>query len=329
MNPVPSPNPSAALPAVLHERRGALLPAAAVLAVFVLTALLGMVVDLDAASVPKPAFDRMTLPGYPDRISMKEAASVAESGMWWLCLTVMLWVVTLGTVGVCGWLLHRASAHDAAFRRSLLRAFAVAVVAACAVLFALAVTGNKPFIPFMPLVASLKLIGPGFLTMASLNGTLAFVVGAVALLTTSMLLWPSSHQGQPSAQMRAITNLMFAAAIFLAVWVATATALYRLCASLLAADVRDAALGLAPTISLMGGLYFSLLLAAGYLAAAAWLQRLHARLLCEGTLSSQADVEAPHAFLKLHWPKIAGILMPLLPGAATAVFQALIRAPSG
>ncbi len=312
--------------AVWLDRRGAILPWAAVAAVFALAAALGAVVNLDAAAVPKPAFGALTLPGYPDRVSMKEAAAVTEAGLWWLCLTVLLWVVSVGALGLCGWLLHRAFAHDTVARGRMLGAFGVA--GAGAVLLAFAAFGAKPFVPFMPLVATLGLIGPGFVTMAGLNAALAFVIGAVVLLSTSMLLWPTAHEGRPSEQMRSITNLMYAAAIFLAVWVATATALYRLCASLLVADARDAAMGLAPTISLMGGLFLSLVLAAAYLAAAAWLQAQHTRLRCEGRIGDARSDEAPHIFLKLHWPKVAGILLPLLPGAASAVLQALMHTPS-
>jgi hypothetical protein len=325
MTAAPCATPS---PAVRHPRLGALVPALAVLAVFVLTAALGLVVDLDAATVPKPSFERLTLPGYPDGVSMKEAAGVTESGLWWLCLTMLLWVLAFVTVGACAWLLHRASEHDRAFRARLLRTFAAAAVPVGASLLALAAFGNKPFIAIMPLVANLRRIGPGFVTMANLNGALAFVVGATVLLAVSMLLWPASHRGHPGAQMRSITVLMYAAALFLAVWVATGTALYRLCASLLVADAREAALGLAPSISLTGGMFFSLALAGGYLAAVAWLAHVHARLNVAGALSDEAARDAPHAFLKLHWPKVAGILMPLLPGAASAVFQALTRTPA-
>jgi hypothetical protein len=99
--------------------------------------------------------------------------------------------------------------------------------------------------------------------------------------------------------------------------------MYHLSALLLVPEARVPALKLAPTISLMGGLFLSLLLAAAYLAAVAWLQLCH-----DGNVRGEAAAaESPRAFLAAHWPKVIAILMPLLPGAAESVLQVLTQVP--
>jgi hypothetical protein len=109
-------------------------------------------------------------------------------------------------------------------------------------------------------------------------------------------------------------------AAFLLVWISAATAMYRLAAMLLVAEAREPALKLAPTISLMGGLFLSLLLAAAYLSACAWLQQRHED-------GGGQDSDSPKTFLAAHWPKVITILMPLLPGAAESVLQVMTQAP--
>ena len=78
----------------------------------------------------------------------------------------------------------------------------------------------------------------------------------------------------------------------------------------------------------MGGLFLSLLLAAAYLSACAWLQHCHEQLRLAGAAEvAAAGSTSPNAFLLAHWPKVIAIMMPLLPGAAETLLQALAHAP--
>jgi hypothetical protein len=331
LNPaLPGPSPAPVQP--VHPRasglHGALVPLAAVVIVVAITAALGRVVALERAVVPEPRFEALVIPGYPDRLSMKESAAVAEAGMWWLSLTVLLWVVAVVAIGWCVWHLYRATSHDAGYRRRVLGAFGAIVTVVAAVLAVQAAGAGKSFVPFIPMVRNLALIADGFVSMANLNGMLGYLAGVVFVLANCAMLLPAAHDGMPVAQMRAITSMMVVSALFLAVWIATAAALYRLCAALLVEDARVAAVALAPTISLMGGLFLSLLLAAGYLASAAWLQHRHARYVHDGVLPAEVRSSGPIALLKENWPKVAGILVPLVPGAASAVLQALSKGPA-
>ena len=313
-----------------NARRGAWLGPLAPLAVMAILLLivfiLGRVVDLPSARVPKPEFQQLILPGYPSGLSAREGAGLADSLMWWLCLTVLMWLVAAATWFVIGWLLNRAFSHAEGIHRRAVAASGFLALAAVAALTCVAIVDGSPFIPFGPLVATLQTLGPGLQRLANLNGFLAYVVGCFIMLGMMTLLSPQAYQGIPGAQMRALTHLMYAAAVFLASWIVATTALYRLCASLLVSDYRIAALELAPTISLMGGLFLSSLLACGYFAAGCWLQHMHHQLSLEGSVLKAVEGEtAPRAFLVAHWGKLAGILLPLLPGAASALLQGLMK----
>lgn len=308
--------------------RGALVPALAVGALLLLLALLASVVELDRALLPKPAFKELALQGYPEATPLHDAALIVEAAMWWLCLSFLLWVAGLATLGLCGWQLHRATLHDAALRRRALRWFSLTIVGAVAVLVYFAAVRNTPLMSFGLMVDNLAIVSTGLLRLASFNAALAFVVGPALLAGASLLLQPGALAGQPMAQMRAVTRLMYAGAAFLLVWMSAATGMYRLAAMLLVPAAREPALKLAPTIGLMGGLFLSLMLAVAYLSACAWLQHRHEVLRQAGSVeASAADALSPNAFVLAHWPKVIAILMPLLPGAAGTLLQALAHAP--
>jgi hypothetical protein len=313
----------------LLRYRGALVPAAAVAAILLLVLLLSGIVELDRASVPKPSFRQLALQGYPAATPLKEAALVVEAALWWLCLSFVLWVGGLSALALCWWKLHCATASDAALRRRANAVFVLALLTAVGTLLFLAQIRRTPLMSFGLLVDNLDMVSTGFVLLASLNTALIFIVGCVLLLGASLLLLPGAHADQPMQQMRAITTVMYGGAAFLLVWISTATAMYRLAATLLVAEAREPVLKLAPTISLMTGLFLSLLLASSYLAACAWLQHCHEQLEAAGQVcsDSSADGASPKVFLLAHWPKVIAILMPLLPGAAGSVLQAIAQAP--
>jgi hypothetical protein len=310
--------------------QGALVPTLAVGAILLVALFLATLVDLDRATVPKPSFKDFALKDYPGATALKDAGLIVEAALWWLCLSVVLWVSGLSAMGLCWWLLHRATGHDAAIDRIAKRLLLLALALAVAVLFYLAQISNTPLMSFGHMVSNLGMVSAGLTRLATLNTALVFVVGTVLLLCASLLLLPGSHADQPMRQMHAITNVMYAGAAFLLVWISAATAMYRVSALLLVPEAREPMLKLAPTISLMTGLFMSLLLAAAYLAACAWLQCQHEKLprdTANPAANPAADAASPKAFLTAHWPKVIAILMPLLPGAAGSVLQAVAQAP--
>jgi hypothetical protein len=306
--------------------RGAYAPLLAVGAVLLLLALLAGVVDLDHAALPKPPFRDLALKGYPADTPLKDAALIVEAALWWLCLSFVLWVAGLVAIALCWRQLRRATQHDAALGRTAMRCFVAAIVLAAGVLAVVAVVREAPLMSFSLLVDNLDLMSHGFVRLAALNTALAWVVGPMLLLGLSLLLLPGAFADVTMQQVQAITRVMYVGAAFLLVWISAATAMYRLAAMLLVAEAREPALKLAPTISLMGGLFLSLLLAAAYLSACAWLQHRHEHVLANGDGQAKAG-ESPQAFLAAHWPKVIAILMPLLPGAAGSVLQAVTQAP--
>lgn len=308
--------------------QGAAVPAMAVAAVLIVLALLGGVVDLDRAILPKPAFKDLTLKGYPLHTPLAEAALVVEAAMWWLCLSFVAWIVGLAALGLCWRQLQLATRHNAALGRNAKRVFWSAIVLAVALLSYMAEVRGTPLMSFALLVDNLGLVSGGFVRLSTLNSGLAFVVGTAVLLSFCLLLLPGAHADLVMPQVRALTRIMYVGAAFLLVWIAAATGMYRLAAQLLVVEAREPALKLAPTISLMAGLFLSLLLAAAYLSACAWLQGRYERVRPAGEPgNAAAQAESPQEFLAAHWPKLIGILMPLLPGAAESVLQAMARAP--
>lgn len=308
--------------------RGACRPALAALALVLLLALLDLMVGLDRAVLPRPTPQQLALEGYPKALSLKDAAAVVDAAMWWLCLSFLLWTVGLSALALCWRTLYAATRNAPALWRTVRGLFRLAVLLVVAPLVVLAAATDTPLMSFGFFVDRLGVVSSGLLRLATFNTGWVFVVGAVLLLSASLLLLPGAFGDHPMQQMRAITRLMYGGALFLLVWTSAATCMYRLCAMLMAPEARDAALKLAPTISLMAGLFLSLLMAASYLAATAWLQDCHERRLLLGPPEpTSADNASPQSLLLAHWPKVFALLMPLLPGAIGSVLQAVAHAP--
>ncbi|HEY0826225.1 MAG TPA: hypothetical protein VGD76_20730 [Ramlibacter sp.] len=326
--------PAAPWPGVLGylaRCRGPAVPLLAVLAIGALLALMDALVDLDRVAVPKPAFKALQLPGYPADTPLAEAALVVESALWWLCLSLLQWLVALGVIGLCGRQLHRALRHDPRLARAAWAVFLGVLAVLAAALYQMAAVRGVSLLSFGPMVENLALLSPRFPFLASMNAALAFVASAALLCSFSLLLLPGAYVDRPVEQMRAITVLMYGGAALMLVWISSLASMYRLCATLMVKAAREPALALAPTISLMGGLLLSLLLAAAFLSAAAWLQHCHEQERPAGGPEAPAAAVAgggsPRDLLAAHWPKAVAFLMPLLPGVAETVLQALANAP--
>ena len=315
----------------LASGRGAALPLLAVLALGALFAFMDALIDLDGAVVPKPPFRDFLLRGYPAATSLAEAGHIAEATLWWLSLSFLLWLAALAVIGQCGLQLQRAMRHDARLARAAWAVLLAVIAAVAGTLYHTAVVRGVSLLSFGPMLDNLALISPRFRLLASLNAAVAFVACAALLCAFSLLLLPGAHVDHPMQQMRGITFLMYGGAVLMLVWISCLTAMYRLCATLMVKEAREPALALAPTISLMGGLLLSLLLAAAFLSAAAWLQhcheRDHARAGASGTAGRPAASGGPKELLVAHWPKAVAFLMPLLPGMAETVLQALAQVP--
>lgn len=308
--------------------QGFFVPLAAVAAVGLVLLLLGALVALDHAVVPKPPFRELVLQGYPQATPLMDAALIVEALLWWLCLSFVLWLVGLAAVGLCWLQLHRATRHDPALARVAGRLFLLLALLAVAGLVYVAEVRQTPLMSFGLVVDNLALIANGLVQLSTFNTGLVYVVGSMLLLSVALLLVRGAHADTPLRQMRAITDIMFGGAVFALVWIATATGMYRLAAMMLVPQARDPLLKLAPTISLMGGLFLSLLLAVAYLSAGAWLQHCHdkALTLTDAPLPA-AEAASPRAFLAAHWPKVVAILLPLLPGVAEKALAIVANLP--
>ena len=312
----------------LARCRGAALPLLAVIAIGALLGLMAALVELNRAAVPRPAFKALLLPGYPAATSLAEAALVVHATLWWLCLSFLLWLVGLAVISLCCLQLRRAMQHDRWLARMAWAAFLGFLALVIGVLYHTAVVRGIPLLSFGKMVENLALMSPRFPHLGSFNAALAFVASAALLCSFSLLLLPGAHADRPVRQMHAITGLMYAGAALMLVWISSLTAMYRLCATLMVKEAREPALALAPSISLMGGLLLSLMLGAAFLSAAAWLQHCHERQRLAGTTEQpEAAGASPKEFLAVHWPKVIAFLMPLLPGVAETVLQALAQAP--
>ena len=307
---------------------GAATPLLAVLAIVALLGAMDALVALNRAVVPKPVFKALLLPGYPDNTPLVEAAAVINAALWWLCLSFLQWLAALGVIGVCGVELDRAVRHWPRLTHVCWTIFLGVLALLIGTLYHAAVGRGVSLLAFGPLVNNLTLISPRFLPLSSCNAALAFTASAALLCALSLLLLPGAHANDRMQQMRAITRLLYAGAVLMLVWICCLTAMYRLCAVLMVKEAREPALALAPTVSLMGGLMLSVLLAAAVLSAAGWLQLCHERERPDGTPGAPTAEEAsPKALLLAHWPKAVAVLMPLLPGVADTVLQSLVKTP--
>ena len=305
---------------------GVAMPLLAVFALGALLALMDALVQINRAVVPKPAFKMLLLPGYPDATPLAEAAAVVDAALWWLCLSFLQWLVGLAVIGLCGLQLHRAMRHTPWLSWLAWAAFLGFLALVIGILYHTAVVRGIALLSFGPMVDNLSLLSGRFPHLGSFNAALAFVASAALLGSLSLLLLPGAYADHPLRQMRAIAALMYAGAALMLVWISSLTAMYRLCATLMVKEAREPALALAPTISLMGGLLLSLLLAAAFLSAAAWLQHCHERQRQAG-IGEQPAPASPKEFLAAHWPKAIAFLMPLLPGVVETVLQALAQVP--
>jgi hypothetical protein len=146
----------------------------------------------------------------------------------------------------------------------------------------------------------------------------------------TLVLVPDSYNNDATAQLQAVTRIMYCAAAFLVVWVAQTTETYRFAAMLLQQEQREQALKLAPTISLTIGVFSSLLLAGTYLASCLWLQTSYDQRPQGDAIGNRAAREAgasPRQVLQKHWVKITGMLLPMFPGVIGSVMNVVTEGP--
>ena len=296
-------------------------PLLAVGLLLLVLAFLAHIVETDPLRLPLRNFT--PLQDFPQGTDLAASTQIAETGLKWLALSYFYWLVGLITLGVCIFRLQRAFAHcSRALRNVTNTLFLLLLATTLAILFHTAVVREIPLMSFIHLLRHLQLVGRGLLDLATWNSGLAYLNLVAIMGVISLLLVPGVHDRDPRRQIRAITRIMYWAAAFLLVWIAQTTEMYRLAATLLVADERDKVLQLAPTISLVAGVFASLLLAASYLAACLWLQWYYQDMHKTDATQAVPDTSAsPRQFLHEHWPKIAALLIPLLPGMMGTVFN--------
>lgn len=284
--------------------------------------------------VEKPRFplrDLTPLPNYPENVSLSEAALITEIGLKWLMLTYFYWLVGIFSLGFCFIQLRNATMQcDGSLRRIIISIFGASVLITIGVLFYYTNVRGTPLMSFEFLLRNIQLVGQGLVDLTTYSTALAYIVITAVMVVISLLLIPDAYEDNEVKQIQAITRVMYCAAAFLLVWIAQATEMYRFSATLLIEEERKHTLKLASTISLMAGVFASLLLAATYMAAYSYLQARHRqerkqKIEKEVTGSLETEGKSPKHFLLAHWPKITAVLMPVLPGAIGSVLNVLAQ----
>lgn len=303
--------------------RGPLLPIVAVTFVHLLFYFLGHIAGLDNAKLPKPLFyDYVPYP----YISDHDMATVMAAGLWWLGLTASQWVLGVVVLILCVRELIRAS--EATGRADTIRLFAGIVLAVAGALSILMVVtwrhGDQVvLLPIEDLAAVVSRISPGFLRLAQFNVALMICISCAVVVTNAFLIRSHSHRGSLPRQMEALTTVMYGAAFYLAVAIAGSVSFYRLCVVMLDGSLRQAMLRIVPGVGLVGGLYTSLVLVAAYGSACLCLQHRFESELSVAAGSGEAASRSPMSTVAEQWPKLAGLLTPLLPGAVALILQSL------
>jgi hypothetical protein len=303
---------------------GCFYPVLAIVALLLVLFALSAILQVEKPRFPSP--ELTPLAGYPDNISLEEAALIVETGLKWLSFTYFYWLVGLVSIGFCFLKLHKAAIGCAPTIYKWINALlSASIVITIGLLIYYAVARETPLMSFEFLLRNLQQMGQGLVDMTTYNSALSYVTIVALLVTICLLLIPEVHGNDEVKQIRAITQLMYCAAAFLLVWIVQATEMYRFAATLLVQEERDLLLKLASTISLMAGLFASLLLAAAYMAAYHYLQFRHRTERKDvGTVPSDS-AQSPKNFLLAHWPKITAVLMPVLPGAINTVLNLLAQ----
>jgi len=303
--------------------QGCFYPPFAVGALLLVLLFLVKILQLDKATIPKPLLTEIT--DYPDSMTFGEVVNFTGTGMKWLMLTYVYWLAGLITIVFCLLQLQKSLHGFPIVKRRIVNGmfFSVMGITTLLLIYTAAVKG-VPLMSFEFLLKNLEMIGSGMVSLTTYNTALAYLAVVAVIISISLLLVPDAHNNDTDRQIRAITKIMYAAAIFLLIWVTQATEMYRFATMLLVEAEREVALNLAPTISLVVGVFVSLLLAATYISAYFWLQLSFIKSLPESKAAEYiVHDNSPRKFMLMHWPKITAIVMPLLPGVISTVLNSL------
>lgn len=306
-----------------NQYQGFFYPILAVVFLLLVLLILAAIVQLDEAIIPKPKLSLIT--DYPISMTFSEIIHFTDTGIKWLMLTYLYWLTGLATMIFCLCQLKKSLHGSPSLkRRNVYGIFFSAIgITALLLIYTVAVK-EKALMSFGFLLKNLALIGEGMVNLTICNTALAYLTVVAIIISTSLLLIPNSHGNDTNRQISAITQIMYAAATFLLIWVIQATEMYRFATMLLIVAEREEALNFAPTISLVVGVFASFLLAAAYISAYFWLQLSFRRSLPESIAEENiVQDNSPKKFMLTHWPKIAAVLMPVLPGVISTVLNIL------
>lgn len=302
--------------------RGCFYPSLAVGFCLSVFALLAEIIDIENANIPRPDLSRIS--EYPESMSFGEIIQFTDTGMKWLTLTYFYWLVSLFTIIFCWVQFNKALKHESTQQQRIAKKLFIIVQGATAlILLYLVVVEDTHLMSFGFLLENLEIIGQGMITLTTCSTALAYLALIAIFSSISLLLLPNGHSGEARFQIRAITRVMYAAAAFLLIWVTQATEMYRFSTLLLIEKERIDALNFAPTISLVVGIFASILLAAAYLSAYYWLQLRFRQSLPKHEIGEEVHEASPKQFMLTHWPKIIAVLMPMFPGAISAVLSSV------
>jgi hypothetical protein len=308
------------------QYQGCFYPLLAVVTLLLVLSLLAEIVQLDKAIIPKPKLTPIT--DYPASMTFREIIHFTDTAIKWLMLTYFYWLTGLITMIFCSLQLQKSLHGFPIVKRRIVYGiyFSAIGITALSLIYTVAVEG-KALMSFGFLLKNLTMIGSGMVNLTIYNTALAYLTVVAIIISISLLLIPNSHGNDTTRQISAITQIMYAAAAFLLIWVTQATEMYRFATMLLIEAEREEALNFAPTISLVVGVFASFLLAAAYISAYFWLQLSFRKSLPESMAAENiVQDNSPKKFMLTHWPKITAVLMPILPGVISTVLNSLGQA---
>jgi hypothetical protein len=283
----------------------------------VLGALIWIIGDI---TLPRPVLNELT--GYPSDIDIGLMRLITESLLWWLLFVFLFWVVALFCVGFSADLLLRSLRPQAPMQWRV--GFAILFITAiCAVAFL--ATADRPLVSMVNLLKPMHLVSAHLIALAERTNSVGIVAVIAMIASGSLMLMPGRDAEEVTRKIRCSTQLLYAGAALMLVWIVQATAMYRFAATLVEENQRRAIWELAPTVAMILGAIVSLSLAIIYLSSIAWLNSHFATVagVKRPAAGGKTGAHGAMAFLQSYWGQTTAVLTPMVPGFLQLVSIAL------